>query len=124
MKKILITLSFATLITIFPLNFIAYAASLDGVWVRPSTGAHIQSYSCKGGLGLKIVKSDNKDWIGKVLMCGAKKVSNGQYKGDLTSLEDGRTYTGIVAIKRSKLDLSGCVLGGLICKEEEWPKVK
>lgn len=94
------------------------AASVDGTWLRPKTGKHVQSFSCGGGLGLKVVKS------GQVIMCGAKSQGGGSYKGTLTSTEDGKEYSGTVTISGDSLELSGCVLGGLICKNETWSRVK
>lgn len=95
----------------------AHAADIDGTWLRPKTGRHVKSYSCGGGLGLKVVET------GKVIMCGAKSQGGGKYAGTLTSTEDGNEYSGTVAIGGSKLHLSGCVLGGLICKSETWSRV-
>ncbi len=97
---------------------VASAAELSGTWLRPKTGRHVLSYSCGGGLGLRVVET------GKVIMCGAKPVGGGKYQGTLTSTEDGNQYSGTVAIRASQLDLSGCVLGGLICKSETWSRVK
>ncbi len=94
------------------------AAGLDGTWLRPKTGKHVRSFSCGGGLGLKVVDS------GKVIMCGAKSQGGGTYKGTLTSTEDGKEYSGTVTMGGDSLELSGCVLGGLICKNETWSKVK
>lgn len=96
----------------------AAADSVNGTWLRPKTGKHVQSYSCGGGLGLKVIDS------GKVIMCGAKAQGGGVYKGTLTSTEDGKQYSGTATISGSSLELSGCVLGGLICKDETWSKVK
>ncbi len=53
----------------------ASAGGLDGTWLRPKTGKLVQSYSCGGGLGLKVIDS------GKVIMCGAKPVGGGKYEG-------------------------------------------
>lgn len=100
------------------------AASSNGVWLRGKTKAHIQSFSCGGGLGLKIVKSAKKKNVGKVIMCGAKKTGPNKWKGSLTSTEDGKTYTGYVKIKGKTLSLDGCVLGGLVCKNENWSRLR
>lgn len=96
----------------------ANAADIQGTWLRPKTGRHVQSYGCGGGLGLKVVET------GQVIMCGAKSKGGGKYAGTLTSTEDGNQYSGTVTMGGSKLHLSGCVLGGLICKSETWSRVK
>lgn len=93
------------------------AGALDGTWLRPKTGKQVKSFPCGGGLGLKVVHS------GQVIMCGAKPTGGGKYSGDLTSTEDGNVYSGTVTMGGSNLQLSGCVLGGLICKNETWSRV-
>ncbi len=123
MKTIISFFSAAFLLLVF--NAPAYSASMDGVWLRKKTGGHVQSFSCKGGLGLKIVKSKKAADVGKVIMCGATSTGSNKWKGSLTSTEDGNVYTGIVKIiSDNKLSLQGCVLGGLVCKRETWSRLK
>ena len=123
MKRILYSLSVVALLSFIP--SLANAAAVDGVWLRKKSGGHVQAYSCKGGLGLKIVKSKKAGDVGKVIMCGAKSVGDNKWKGSLTSTEDGQVYTGIVKLKSpNKLSLDGCVLGGLVCRNETWDRIK
>lgn len=42
----------------------------------------------------------------------------GSYKGEVKKLDEGKTYTGKASVKGNTLSLSGCVMGGLICKSE------
>ncbi len=42
----------------------------------------------------------------------------GSYKGEVNKLDEGKTYTGKASVKGNTLSLSGCVMGGLICKSE------
>ncbi len=97
----------------------AYAASPNGTWKR-SNGALIKVFNCRGGLGMKVVKSPKPKKVGKVIMCGAKKTGPNKWKGSLLNLDDGQTYTGYVKLNGGSLTLSGCVLGGLICKDDTW----
>ena len=102
----------------------ADAASPSGTWLRPKTGAHIKVGSCGKGLGMKVVKSKRKGSVGKTIMCNAKSDGPNRWRGNLTSTEDGNTYTGIVTLKGRSLTLQGCVLGGFICKTEVWRRLK
>lgn len=43
---------------------------------------------------------------------------NGRYKGEVRKLDEGKTYSGKASVKGNTLSLSGCVMGGLICKSE------
>ena len=97
----------------------ALAGSPYGNWTRPKNGAVIKVYKCGGGLGMKVVSSPNKKSVGKRMMCGADKTGTNKWEGDLTSPEDGNTYSGTVRLKGSRLKLTGCALG-VFCKTESW----
>ncbi|MEL6297127.1 MAG: DUF2147 domain-containing protein [Pseudomonadota bacterium] len=99
------------------------SADPSGTWLRPSTGGKIQAFKCGGGLGLRVTASKTKAHVGKRIMCGAKKTGANRYEGSIRNLEDGKTYSGKVVIKGRKMDLSGCVLGGLVCKTDTWRKI-
>ena len=42
--------------------------------------------------------------------------SGANYRGKITDLSAGKTYTGKARVNGNSLKLSGCVLGGLICR--------
>jgi uncharacterized protein (DUF2147 family) len=98
------------------------AASANGTWLR-SNGAHVSVFDCKGGLGMKVIKSPEPEKVGKTIMCGAKKSAENKWKGDLLNLDDGQTYSGTATLSGNSLTLSGCVLGGLICKNDTWSRI-
>ncbi len=124
MKKIL-TLAAAVTAGTFAFATLAQAASPNGTWKRPSTGATYKVFGCKGGIGLKVLSHPKKQWVGKTLSCGAKKVKGNQWKGNLRSTDDGKVYTGYMTLKSSNtLRLEGCGLGGLICKGENMKRIK
>lgn len=46
------------------------------------------------------------------------------FTGKLYNYKDGRTYTGKMSFPSGNaMQLSGCVLGGLICRSQTWKKV-
>jgi uncharacterized protein (DUF2147 family) len=102
---------------------LAHAAP-EGVWLRPSTGGKVQSFTCRGGLGLKVVGSKTKRFIGQTIMCGAGQTGPNSYRGSLRHLEQGQTYTGKVEFFGRIMRLSGCIMNGLICQTEEWRRLK
>lgn len=99
------------------------AGSANGMWLR-NNGAHVSAFDCGGGLGLKVIKSPEPGKAGKTIMCGAKKSGDNKWKGNLLNLDDGQTYSGTVTLSGNNLTLSGCVLGGLICKNDTWSRLK
>ncbi|MEL6374647.1 MAG: DUF2147 domain-containing protein [Pseudomonadota bacterium] len=118
---IALTASFAASLAI---TTTAEAASPNGTWLRSKTGGHIKVFTCKGGLGMRVVKSKSSKKVGKVIMCGAKKTSANRWDGTVKNLDDGKLYKGIVKLQGSKLTLSGCVLGGIFCTSEAWSRLK
>ena len=95
--------------------------------MRPSTGTQVNFYNCGGKLCGKIVAvkdQSRKGEIGTVIMNGAAKTSDNEWRGDLLNTEDGKTYSGVVTLEGpNALNLKGCALG-FICKGETWQRMK
>ncbi|MGH6862321.1 MAG: DUF2147 domain-containing protein [Phyllobacterium sp.] len=49
-----------------------------------------------------------------------KPTGKGAYSGTLYDTESGKTYTGKAKFSEGGVELSGCVLGGLICRASIW----
>jgi uncharacterized protein (DUF2147 family) len=109
--------------------FVANARADDpfGTWLRPSTGTQVNFYNCGGKLCGKIVAvkdQSRKGEIGTVIMNGAARTSDNEWRGDVLNTEDGKTYSGVVTLEGpNALNLKGCALG-FICKGETWQRVK
>lgn len=88
------------------------AEPIEGTWKR-SNGTLIK-YAASGGQFCGTVL--NKEYKGKSIGC----MSGGgaDYKGKVNKLDEGKTYTGKAHVSGNTLKLSGCALGGLICKSE------
>jgi uncharacterized protein (DUF2147 family) len=62
--------------------------------------------------------------VGLQMIRGALPAGAG-WTGDLYNPLDGRTYKGRMRlISASELELSGCVLAGLICRGQVWTRVR
>jgi uncharacterized protein (DUF2147 family) len=98
-----------------------------GTWLRPSTGTQVNFYNCGGKLCAKIVAvkdQSRKGEIGTLIMNGAGKSSDNEWRGDLLNTEDGKTYSGVVTLEGpNALNLKGCV-AAIFCKGETWQRVK
>jgi len=116
----------AVIILISGLTAIANAASPYGTWIRPSTGTQVNFYDCGGKLCGKVVAVKDqarKSEIGTVIMKGATKINDNEWRGDLLNLENGKVYSGVVTLEGPDgLNLKGCV--GIICQGETWRLVK
>ncbi len=120
--------------------FAASAADAFGVWKHPENGSLVRMYKCGGGLCAKVIKvrdPSRKDVHnpnpelrsrsveGIVIMEGARKSGKYAWKGQLYNTRDGETYSGVITVKsKRKLELEGCVLGGIFCKGVTWTRVR
>jgi uncharacterized protein (DUF2147 family) len=65
----------------------ALAAEPYGNWVRPSNGAQVTFYDCGGRLCGKVAsKGASSARVGTVIVSGAVKTGNGQWKGASRSI--------------------------------------
>lgn len=105
----------------------ALAAEPFGKWMRPSTGAVVDFYNCGGKLCGKIVAvkdASRAKEVGTVIVKGAIKTGDNEWKGSLLDTDNGKTYTGVITLVGADgLNLKGCALG-IICEGETWRKVK
>jgi uncharacterized protein (DUF2147 family) len=61
--------------------------------------------------------------VGIPMIYGMKSTGAGAYTGKLYNYLNGKTYTGKLKVSGSELELSGCVLGGLLCQSQTWKRV-
>lgn len=88
------------------------AEPIEGTWKRPN-GTLIQ-YAGSGGTFCGTVLTG--EYKGKSIGCMSG--SGASYKGKVNKLDEGKTYNGKASVSGNSLKLSGCVLGGVICKSE------
>lgn len=68
-------------------------------------------------------KMRNRSLVGVRMISNIQPSGDG-FTGDLYNYKDGRTYTGKMRFKSGKaMELSGCVLGGLICRSQTWARI-
>ncbi|MCV0396246.1 MAG: DUF2147 domain-containing protein [Rhizobiaceae bacterium] len=90
----------------------AFADPIEGTWKRPN-GTLIK-YAASGGQYCGTVMTG--EYKGKSIGCMSGK--DGSYTGKVNKLDEGKTYNGKASVNGNTLALSGCVLGGIICKSE------
>lgn len=93
-------------------SIVAQAEAIEGTWQRPN-GTLIR-YASSGGEYCGTVMSG--EYKGQSIGCMSG--SGGSYTGKVNKLDEGKTYSGKAAVDGNTLKLSGCVLGGAICKSE------
>ena len=95
----------------------AYADDINGNW-KTNSG---ETAAITGGgpfsITLKTGKHSGKR-IGTFTASGKNK-----YTGKITDPANDKTYSGKASLSGSNLKMSGCVLGGLICRTQNWKKM-
>ncbi|MFZ1773683.1 MAG: DUF2147 domain-containing protein [Rhizobiaceae bacterium] len=107
MRKIIL----ASLIAAFAATPVFSAELIVATWKR-SNGTHIR-YAGSGPYCGTVLTGE---YAGKSIGCMSG--SGGKYKGTVKKLDEGRDYTGKATASEGSMKLSGCALGGLICKSE------
>ena len=87
------------------------AEPIVGKWKRPN--GTVISYAGSGPYCGTVL---NGTYKGKSIGCMNGK--GGSYKGKVNKLDEGKTYSGKASVSGNSMKLSGCVLGGVICKSE------
>ena len=111
-------------------------SGIEGTW-RTEKGWLVKLFRCGGAYcgkvvgGTTMVDKNNPDpklrqrkVVGIRLLWGLKE-SGGVWKGKLYNPKDGKTYTGsIKPVSANALKLSGCILGGLLCRSQTWKRAQ
>lgn len=96
----------------------AHADPIEGNW-RTKSGATAAIASC-GGAFCIVLKSGKH--AGKKIGTFSTSGENA-YAGEITDPTNDKTYSGKASLSGNNLKLGGCVLGGLICRNENWSRL-
>ncbi|MDX8463980.1 DUF2147 domain-containing protein, partial [Mesorhizobium humile] len=93
------------------------ADPIEGNWKTQAGSTAAIAGSSTFSITLKSGKYSGKK-IGSFKAAGDNK-----YTGTITDPETDKTYSGKATLSGASLKMSGCVLGGLICKSQTWHKL-
>ena len=96
----------------------AYADPIEGNW-KTEAGSTAAIASCGGSFCITL--KDGKHAGKKIGTFNAD--GDSAYSGKITDPANDKTYTGKASVAGSSLKMKGCVLGGLICKTQNWSKI-
>jgi uncharacterized protein (DUF2147 family) len=113
----------------------AQSSDPSGTWLTQSGDTRVRIAKCGAALCGIIVSStyqkdvNNSDpklrersMVGVQMISDIRPTGDG-FSGQLYNPQDGKTYTGkLKVMSPTTLQLSGCVLGGLICRSQTWTK--
>jgi len=102
------------------------AGMLGATTVHAAAEPIVGNWKRANGTILKYASAGGTKYCGTVMSgeykgqsIGCMSGTGGKYKGKVKKLDEGKTYTGKATASASKMSLSGCVLGGMICKSEQ-----
>jgi uncharacterized protein (DUF2147 family) len=95
----------------------AWADPIEGNW-KTQAG---DTAAIAGGGTFSITLKSGK-YAGKTIG-SLKAAGDNRYAGNITDPANDKTYSGKATLSGSSLKMSGCVLGGLICKSQTWHKL-
>lgn len=104
----------------------AFAGDATGVWLRDTGASKVKIAPCGGALCGNIVwlkdPANSPAKIGERIFFDMKPDGDNYWAGSAYNPEDGKTYTGKMALSGNTLTTKGCVLGGIICKSVSWSR--
>lgn len=104
-------------------------------WRNPSNSVHIRLRPCGGDkmCGTVIWASDKAkadarrggtdQLVGANLFREFRRVAPGEYKGRVFVPDLNRTFSGQMKVEGDLMVGKGCVLAGLICKQQVWKRI-
>jgi len=114
----------------------AAAQDATGVWKTAEKDdgryLHVEIAPCKGGGGMLCGRAvgafggARQSTVGKRILWDMAPEGEGRWDdGKVWAPDEDETYSGKMALQGPDvLELSGCVLGGLICRGQDWTRVK
>ena len=117
----------------------AQPVSPAGTWLSENREIQVRIAECGAGYCGTIVSSRtfktdvnnpnpslrSGSLVGTRMIWDLTQSPDGSWTGSLYNPQDGRIYSGRVRVTApNSLELSGCVLGGLICQSQVWTRVR
>lgn len=109
----------------------AQASGFIGVWLteKSEEGASmaVEIFDCDGklcGKAIDVFNAPNRDSVGLEIIKGMRKKSDTAYtKGKIYAPDTEKWYKSKMSLQgEDKLKVSGCVLGGIICRSQTWTR--
>jgi uncharacterized protein (DUF2147 family) len=97
----------------------AAADDIEGRW-KTDSGATAEIASCGSGAFCITLRGGEHSGkrIGRMSPDGEAR-----YSGEVTDPANNKTYAGRASLKGNGLSMKGCVLGGLICRTQNWTRL-
>lgn len=104
-----------------------FAADAKGTWLVAERDARVRISSCGNSLcgWIAWMKGPaNFAKVGQRVLWDMRAQGEGLWVGKAFDPRDGNTYSGKLRISGDGLTMTGCVLGGLVCRSQSWARVR
>jgi uncharacterized protein (DUF2147 family) len=101
-------------------------ADPSGTWLRDNGNSRVRIAACGSNLCGTIVwlkDAEGPAKVGQRVFYDMAPNGANNWSGKAFNPEDGKTYSGRMALSGDTLTTSGCVAGGLICRSVSWRRV-
>lgn len=129
-KKCLKAIAFGA-ITLLGTATVAQASNAIGVWIteKSDTGSSmaVEIFDCDGklcGKAVDVFDAPNRDSVGLEIIKNMRIKSDTAFnKGRIYAPDTKKWYKSKMTLQgEDKLKVSGCVLGGVICRSQTWTR--
>lgn len=106
---------------------LAAGPDISGVWMRGDGNARVRIAPCGSDVcatNLWIKDTSGGEAVGDRLVMTMKPTSASTLSGKAYDAKRNLTYSMTIKVKKNSLSTRGCVLGGVICKNVGWSRVK
>jgi uncharacterized protein (DUF2147 family) len=131
-RSISIALATATALCAAAATQPAARANPIGTWVNPRGSVRVATGNCAGGLCGWVIwanpaatrdarESGVQNLIGTALLRDYRPTGSGRWRGQVYVPDLGRSFVSTIQqLDPNSLRISGCILGGLICRSQIW----
>lgn len=106
---------------------LAHAADINGDWARGDGKAKVKIARCGAdfcAVNTWIKPGTASEKAGDVLVMKIQKVSDNRYSGSAFDPQRDTSYKITLDVSDNTMTSKGCVLGGLLCKDVGWTRIK
>lgn len=129
LKKLVLATCTTSLLLLASAN--AFAADPTGVWIteksEKGSSMAVEIFDCDGklcGKAIDVFDAPNRDSVGIEIIKDMQKKSDTDYtKGKIYAPDTKKWYKSKMSLESDdSLKVSGCLLGGLICRSQTWTR--
>ena len=114
----------ALAMAVFAVTTSAALAEPTGTYLTQSKDTKVTFQPCGNSFcGIITWTESVPSVIGKQIIYDTARTGANEWKGKLWDYGKDKTYTGKMSLQGQDLKLSGCIVGGLICRSQVWKKV-